>query len=365
MLSRRWFGQTGLASLGGAMLVKGLGVSGAWASSQSSGYFVPAEDLPHAMTLMQWPASLAPYYSRQHRDGAQAKIAEIANIISEFEPVVMLMDGALETSARRKLSDAVEIWDIPTEDLWCRDSGPVFATDGNGNLAVTHLNFNGWGERWGDGTDMEIAIRVAERLGLPLLDNGLVGEGGGVESDGDGTLLAHESSWVNANRNPGLSRHDVESRLLEAYGADKMIWAPGLKDMDVTDYHIDSLARFVAPGHVVIQIGDGVWAGDPWSATNYETLSVLEGATDAKGRALKITRIPEPDLENWTASYVNYYVFNGAVLGSTTLDERANAEAKRILADLYPDREIMLIETEVLGRNGGGIHCATQQMPKV
>lgn len=361
VITRRQF-----TTFSAAVAAGGLTVSGeSGAASATAGFHVPGEERPHELTFMQWPVSLIPYSSRAHRLGAQKKIAEIANIISAFEPVVMLMEKLHEAEARKHLSDQVEIWDIPTGDHWCRDSGPLFMVDGTGGLAISHLNFNGWGGRWLLPEDAAVARRVAERLGLEVFDNGLVGEPGGVEQDGEGTLLAHESSWVHDNRNPGLNRDAVEALLLEAYGAEKIIWAPGLKDQDVTDYHIDSLARFVAPGHVAIQIGPQAWPSDPWSAANIETLSVLEEATDAKGRTLNVTKIPDPELDTWDSVYANYYVFNGGVLCSTTADRSADRKAKAILRGLYPDRDIMMIDTDILGRNGGGIHCSTQQMPKV
>ena len=152
-----------------------------------------------------------------------------------------------EAAARRKLGTSVEIWHIATEVLWCRDSGPLFVRNAAGDLAVRDLNFNGWGGKQVHPNDGRVARRVAQRLGLPVLGNGLVGEAGGVESDGQGTLIAHESSWINPNRNRG-PKSAVSALLLEALGAEKVIWAPGVKGADITDYHIDSLAPFVAPG---------------------------------------------------------------------------------------------------------------------
>lgn len=332
-------------------------------TAKAAGFFMPEEAGPHELTFMQWPTYLPAYETRRRLDAAQATIADIANTISEFEPVILLMAKQDQTRARRLLSDKVEIWDIPTEDLWCRDSGPIFVVNAAGDLAISHLNFNGWGERQQYHRDGQVARRVAERMGLRFFDNPVVGEGGGVETDGNGTLLAHASSWVTPERN-AASRDEIEEWLLEALGAEKMIWAPGLKGHDITDYHIDSLARFVSPGKVVIQIGDRVWPGDVWSKTNFETLKILQSARDARGRSLEIVTLPDPDLDDWVSSYVNYYVCNGAVLVSETADKNANRTVRRTLSDLYPGREVLMMNTDILGENGGGIHCATQQMPK-
>ena len=330
---------------------------------------MPEESEPHLRTFMQWPVNRLVHPDPVFLDSLQQSVAAIANTIVDFEPVVMMMDAAAEREARRKLSDAVEIWDIATDDLWCRDAGPVFVRNDAGALAVSHLNFNGWGNKQVHTNDGRIAARVAERLGLPLLDNGLVGEAGGVESDGQGTLIAHASSWIIENRNAG-SKAEVEALLLEALGGEKMIWAPGLRDADITDYHIDSLARFARPGTVLIQMPEDIDPNDPWSVAAFETHDILKGADDARGNALDLVVVPDPyDIrvtsDDFVASYVNYYVCNGAVIGAEFGDGEADSEAKAILAGLYPGREVVTLNVDPIGETGGGIHCATQQQPAV
>ena len=362
MLSRRRFTAATVAAAATAAMSAPL--HAAATAARAAGFFVPDEAAPHQRTWMQWPVSRAAYGTAHDLAAAQAVIADVANTIVAIEPVTLLMATSREPRARRLLSAAVEVWHVPTDDLWCRDSGPLFVVDGRGGLAVSHLNFNGWGRRWPHANDARIARRVADRLGLRLFDNGLVGEGGGVETDGDGTLLAHASSWVNPNRNRA-PRAAVERLLLDAYGADKVIWAPGLAGHDVTDYHIDALARFCGPGRVAIQIGERRDPADVWSRTDFATLEVLQTATDARGRKLDIVRLPEPETEEWLSSYANYYVCNGAVLASASGDREADGEAARILGTLYPGRQVVMMNTDVLGAGGGGIHCATQQMPAV
>ena len=209
-------------------------------------YEMPLESEPHERTLMQWPVNLD-VYDRASLRRVQRAIARIANAIVRHEPVAMLVASADAASARALLAGEVELWDIPTDDLWCRDSGPTFVRDTSGKLAVAHIRFNGWGNKQPHANDARIAERVAERLGMPLIETGLVGEQGGVEHDGAGTLLAHASCWVNPNRNP-MSQDEVGEKLLQALGGEKMIWAPGIAGKDITDYHIDALARFVGPG---------------------------------------------------------------------------------------------------------------------
>lgn len=333
------------------------------------GYHYPEESDPHERTFMQWPVNPAVHDDADFLYDLQETIADIASTIAAFEPVVLMAAKQHHSAIRKRVSTEVELWDIPTDDLWARDSGPSFVVDGKGGLAVTQFNFNGWGNKQTHGHDGKIAARVAERLGLPVFDAGLVGEAGGVETDGHGTLIAHESSWINPNRNPG-TKAKVEALLLQTMGAEKVIWAPGIKDADITDYHIDALARFVKPGQVLIQIGDKVDPDDPWSISAHETRDILARATDAKGRPLELVLLPEPwdirvDGPDFVASYVNYYVCNGAVIAAEFGDKAADEKAARILASLYPGREIVMLNIDPVGEVGGGIHCATHEQPKV
>lgn len=367
---RRLLGGAGaMAAMAGIRGTQGMAAPGAGLGrgAGAHGFFVPEEAEPHARTFMQWPVSRRVHPDPVFLDMLQQAIADIANAIVAFEPVVMLMDARFERSARRRLSADVEIWDIATDDLWCRDSGPLFVRNAAGDLAVSHLNFNGWGNKQVHGNDGRVARAVAGRLGLPVFDNGLVGEPGGVETDGAGTLIAHESSWVNANRNQG-SRAEIGALLLEAYGAGKLIWAPGVAGADITDYHIDSLARFVAPGRIVIQMPEVPDPADPWSWAAFETHDILAAATDAEGRKLELVVLPEPQetrvrAADFVASYVNYYVCNGAVIAAQFGDRATDTEAARVLAELYPGREIVMLDVDPVGEVGGGIHCATCQQP--
>lgn len=364
MMTRRDIMKGAAAMTAAGALTAGTTTGGA----RSNGFYYPEESQPHERTFMQWPVSRLVYSDSAFLEDLQKTIADIANMIVQFEPVVMLMAAEHVKSARRLLSGQIEIWDIPTEDLWARDSGPSFVIDGKGGLAMTHFNFNGWGGKQIHREDGQIARRVADRLGLPLFDVGLIGEAGGAEFDGEGTLIAHASSWVNPNRNSG-SRHEVEQLLMETYGAEKVIWAPGIKGADITDYHIDALARFTAPGTVLIQIADEIDPNDPWSRAAFETYDILRSARDAEGHKLELVKLPEPwDIRvqsyDFVASYVNYYVCNGAVVASQFGDSAADKEAHAVLSDLYPDREIVMLNTDPVGEVSGGIHCATHEQPK-
>lgn len=333
-------------------------------ASRQDGLFVPAEEAPHQRCFMQWPSSRRVHPDPVFLEMTQKVIAEIANTISAFEPVTLLLAAEDFGTARRLLSDAVDLWDIPTEDLWCRDAGPLFVTNGMGDLAIRQIQFNGWGRKQVHKRDGTIAAKVAERLDLPLLATGLMGEPGGVEQDGHGLLMAHESSWVIANRNPGLSREEVEARLLAAYGAQRMIWSTGVKGQDITDYHIDSLARFTGPGRVLINLPEDPDPQDPFHRAAKQTHQALRQS------GLEVEVIPEPVRRRVTrydfvASYANYYVCNQAVVAAEFGDPRTDAIAKDALQRHYPGRQVILLNVDPLGELGGGIHCATQQMPAV
>ena len=203
---------------------------------------------------------------------------------------------------------------------------------------------------------------MAQRLDLPLIDTGLQGEAGGVEQDGHGLLMAHLSSWQTESRNPGQSKEAITERLLAAFGAERMIWAPGVRDLDITDYHIDSLARFTGPGRVLINLPEDPYKDDPFHMAAMKTHDALLAA------GLKVEVIFEPDQRrinavDFVASYVNYYVCNGAVIAAEFGDSDRDAMAVEALQRHFPGREVVTLNVDVLGEIGGGIHCATQQMP--
>ena len=322
-------------------------------------FYVPAEEARHAFTLMQWPVDRYAYNSARDLQEVQAVIARIANTIAAFEPVVMLADQAHHSTARTALSERVELWNIATDDLWCRDSGPLFVVTDAGDLAISHIQFNGWG-RYDLPNDAQIAARVADHMGLPLYASGLVGEPGGAEADGRGLVMAHESSWINANRNPGMSRDDITDRLAAAYGADRVIWGPGVKGRDVTDAHIDGFARFT-PGGTVLMQHDTTAPDDPYNRATATLMQTL------KSENLHVETIPyafDGRIDE-VCYYVNYYVCNGAVIMSEFGDPEPDAIALEAVRRHYPDHEVVTLNADRLIGLGGGIHCATQQVPAV
>jgi agmatine deiminase len=372
MINRRSLitGSAGLAALvAGEQSAMTLALATGNSSAKAAGFRVPLESDPHELTFMQWPSGTSIYGGRKELEAVRSAIALIARSIARFEPVVVLAGPDHTEPAAKALGSGIAVWPNPTDDLWCRDAGPTFVVAKDGRMAVSDLGFNGWGRKQRHADDRLIATRVASDLKLPLLANGIVGEAGGVEVDGAGTALAHESSWINKNRNT-QSKGEIERLLLDALGAEKMIWAPGIKGADITDYHIDALARLVKPGQVVIQLGKSPDRSDPWSVAAFETYKILKSARDAKGLALDIVVIPEPARirsrsKTFVASYVNYYVCNGAVISAEFGDDTADAEAQSNLRKLYPGREVVSLNVDPIGEAGGGIHCTTQQKPRV
>ena len=343
--------------------VAGLTLSTQVSKAQGNPYFVPSEEQPHALTFMQWPVNRKIYKDHYFLTLTQNTIAQIANTIAEFEPVIMLAASQHHQTIRSKVSGQVELWDIPTDDLWCRDAGPLFVVDGQGGLAISQIQFNGWGNKQVHEADGKIARRVAQRLDLAFFSTGLKGEPGGVEQNGHGLLVAHESSWLNVNRNPGLNRDQIEARLLEAYGAEKVIWSSGVYDQDITDYHIDALARFTGPGRILMNLPGQTDYNDPFHLAALDTFDALQAA------GLDIDVIPEPDKPrvkalDFVASYANYYACNGAIIAAQFGDLEADSIAKEALRRHYPKREVVMLNVDPLGELGGGIHCATQQMPQ-
>lgn len=365
VLSRRQvLGATALAA------ASVLGAAGAGAQAQISRrpqWYVPAEHVPHRRTWMAWASRRRIWGS--WLPGAQADIALIARTIARYEPVVMCArDAAAARVARAMCGSHVEVIDsIPVDDCWMRDSGPVFRLSGDGRLGAVGLGFNGWGGKQVHRADHLVAQRVARRAGAVFTRAGVVGEGGGVECDGAGTLMATQSCWANANRNPGLTRDEIEQALLRAYGATSMIWLRGLRGRDITDDHIDATSRFVRPGVVLVQVPprgrDDVWARDARRQHRE-----LRRATDASGRSLDIIEVPGPrsvrsSFPGFVDSYVNYALVNGAVITAQFGDHDRDRTCHRILSAAFPGREVVQLNLDRLYRGGGGVHCVTSPQP--
>ncbi|MGI9405155.1 MAG: agmatine deiminase family protein, partial [Hyphomicrobiaceae bacterium] len=219
------------------------------ASVRERGFFAPAEEAPHARTWMCWASTPAIYgSSRSYYEDVQETLGRLAAAIADNEPVAMLAAAEHHTIARKLCGPRVDLIDVSTDDMWARDSGPIFLKDMDGARAVLDLNFNGWGGKQAFSRDGLVPAAIAKQLRRPYIKADVVGEGGGIEFDGEGTLLLTDSCWVNPNRNPGKSQDDIEAELKARLGVEKVIWLPGVRGSDITDGHIDGSLRIIRPG---------------------------------------------------------------------------------------------------------------------
>ncbi|MEY9848715.1 agmatine deiminase [Streptacidiphilus sp. BW17] len=379
---RRFLAATGLTAAGAAWVATGLagtaraataapGVRARNPRSAATGTFaVPLDSVPHTRTWMAWPDSTA-IYGRKLA-GMQTDIARIANTIATYEPVYLLANSASVAAAKRACTNphVTVIGTIPIDDCWMRDSGPVFRTNGAGGLDAVGLNFNGWGNKQTHAHDALVAQRVAAYLGVDFTAAGLVSEGGAIEADGAGTLMATRSSIINSNRNPGLTQAQIEQAMCAAYGASEVIWFTGISGQDITDDHVDATSRFLSPGGGLVQTPNPADPPDIWSNDEQQQYGTLSAATDAQGAAIAVTALESPDYNliratsaDFVDSYANYYVCNGAVISAQFGDTTADANAKSVLQSAFPGRTVVQLNIDNLGNQGGGIHCVTQPQP--
>jgi agmatine deiminase len=331
---------------------------------------LPAEWETHALTWLAWPYN--PETWPGCLDQAEQEFGALVQRLVESEPLGLLVqDAEHERHVRKRLgplgSDArIELHIVPSDDSWLRDTGPTFVLDGRGELVAIDWTFNAWGGKYPPWErDNAVAATVARLAGAETLTPGLVVEGGALDVDGEGTLLAAEPTLIDPARNPGLSRPDLEERLAELLGLGRVVWLPGGIDGDDTDGHVDDVARFVAPGRVVCATEK-----DSLDA-NHEILEAclarLAEARDARGRPLEVVEIPMPvpieaDGERLSASHVNFYISNTQVL-VPFFGVPTDWTALERLTPLFPDRRVIGVPCRALVRGLGAVHCLTQQQP--
>ena len=335
--------------------------------NQADGWRMPDEAEAHKATWMAYGASSA-VWTRAQVPQVQLALVRIANAIAAHEPVNMLVRPFELASARQLLDARVNLIAAEMDDLWIRDTGPVFVRKANGERAGVKFNFNGWGNKQQFGKDGQVADAVAAQAWVPLLATRLVLEGGAFEVDGQGTAIITESCVLNGNRNPGWSKADCEAELQRLLGIRKVIWLPGIRNKDITDAHTDFYARFVRPGVVVAHR-----EMDPESydyALTRRHLEILRGATDADNQPLQIVVIDGPrqirpgnNPNTFAAGYINYYATSNAIFMPEFGDAQADASARAQYAQLYPGRAVVQIDIDPIAAGGGGIHCTTQQEP--
>jgi agmatine deiminase len=327
----------------------------------AAGFFMPGEFEPHAGCLMAWPSRRELWGAQW--DDARRDYAAVASAIGEFEPVLMVCNPGHAADVRAHCSAAVTPVEIPIDDSWARDSGPAFVRNAAGEVAVSTFRFNAWGERWHPhAADAALSLRLAEHLGLRSFQASFVLEGGSYFVDGQGTLITTEQCLLHPNRNPHLTRAQIEQCLRDHLGVDTIVWLPWGHSLDTgpagTDGHVDGVLQYVAPGHVVLEhVAD---PASPEHERGLANLAVLQAAVDARGRRFEITLLdPGADAE---VSYANHYLANRAVIvpiAGTAADEAA----LDVLRAAHPQREVVGVPGVVLAAGGGGPHCITQQIP--
>lgn len=354
---------------------------------RADGFHMPGEFEAQDGCMMIWPKR--PGSWPFGANAACEVFAKIANTLAETEKVYMLMEDADEEKAKTLLSEQVQMLKIPTDDAWARDTGPTFVTDGKVVRGV-NWRFNAWGGTF-DGLyrnweqDDKVAAEFCRQTGYDYYDAApFVLEGGSIHSDGEGTVIVTEACLLSKGRNPELTRQEIEEKLKEYLGAEKIIWLPYGIYQDETNEHVDNVCAFVRPAEVVL-----AWTEDetdPQYAMSAADLKVLTEETDAKGRhflvhKLRIPKHPvcirEEELDGFVfeegedareagerlaASYVNFYIGNKVVLVPQFGDEE-DASAVSLLAELFPERTVIPIAARDILLGGGNIHCITQQIP--
>jgi len=329
---------------------------------------MPAEWEPHQLTLMSWPCRPETYsgadgsYGPEAYGQAQAQQAAVANAVSEFEPVLMLVRSGQLAGARRSLSSKVDLLAADLDDSWMRDNGPIFVRDAGGRVALVQFGFNGWGEpAHPTAFDARVPELIAGHLGVRRYVAPMVLEGGSFFVDGEGTFITTEQCLLHENRNPGLTREEIESMLAGYLGIDRVVWlGEGHYEDFSTDGHVDDIAHFLAPGRVILHTPSN--PQHPDCARGEENARRLRAAEDARGRPLEVVGFDTG--EPGGIPYLNLYVCNGAIIApiaGTPDDEPALAQIRAV----YPDREVVTVRSEVLFlAGGGGPHCITQQVPE-
>jgi agmatine deiminase len=343
------------------------------------GYRFPAEWEPHEATWLSWPHKEASWPGKI--ETIFPVYAQMVAALARSETVhINANDAAMEAKARQFLDQAGAVGDIrfhrfATNDAWCRDHGaivlkraPGVGTErggSNSRLAI-HWGYNAWGEKYPPhDLDDWIAPHMAEALDLPCHKGGMVLEGGSIDSNGAGLLLTTESCLLNPNRNPQLTSDQIESRLIEMLGVEKVLWLGDGIVGDDTDGHIDDITRFVDERVVLTAVEE-----DP-TDKNYEPLQAnltrLESMTDVRGRQLEIVTLPMPppviyEGQRLPASYANFYIANTVVL-VPTYNHPNDEQARATLAQLFPKREIVGLDCTDIIWGLGAFHCLTQQIP--
>ena len=327
----------------------------------ADGFRMPAEWEPHAACLMAWPSRQDLWGARL--DQAKRGYASVAEAIGAFEPVLMVCNPGDEHEVKQHCGAAVEVLALPIDDSWTRDNGPVFVRNDEGGIAAVSFRFNAWGNRWHPhGDDAALGARIAAHLGMRCYTSPMVLEGGAYLVDGEGTLLTTEQCLLNPNRNPDLTRDQIEQQLRDYLGVSTVVWLGRGHHADVgpegTDGHLDGIAHYVAPGRVLLDVPSD--PRHPGYAIAQDNLARLSVGTDAGGRRFEVLPL-DPGTEQDVA-FVNLYLPNGGVVVPVA-GRPDDGRALEHVRDAFPARKVVAVPGEAIAFGGGGPHCITQQIP--
>jgi agmatine deiminase len=336
---------------------------------RSLGYYMPAEWHAHAATWLAWPHKEASWPGKF--DPIPALYTRLVQALAPFEHVNILCGGphvAEQAQAMVGALSHITLWDIPTNDAWIRDHGPTFLLGPGQPAALIDWGYNAWGGKYPP-FDLDDAVpqHIGRRQGRRVFAPGIILEGGAIEPNGHGTLLTTEQCLLNPNRNPQLSKSDVERYLCEYLNVSNVLWLGGGIEGDDTDGHIDELARFVNRNTVVAPLEDD--ESDANYAPLRENFDRLKSMRDEEGRPLEVVPLPMPsplyhDGQRLPASYCNFYIANGVVI-APVFGDAADAPAMDLLRSLFPGREVIALPARDLVWGLGAFHCITQQEPAI
>jgi agmatine deiminase len=338
---------------------------------------MPAETAPHERTWMAFPrAGQTLGESSREQEECYAAWTATAHAVAQFEPVSMVVDPSEMTRARRMLSGEIDILEAPLDEFWMRDFGPTFVVDDGRPEALGAVDwiFNGWGaQEWAQWRlSSEIAAIVSDVVGAERISSVLVNEGGGIHVDGEGTVLLTATVQLDPRRNPFADEARVEAELARTIGTRHAIWLPrGLaRDYDEfgTKGHVDIVATIPSPGRVLLH--DQRSQEHPDHELSRQLRALFERETDAAGRPWEIIELPAPatlrdddGFVDW--SYINHLVVNDGVVSCSFGEDAADDAARGILEEVYPGRRVIDVDARPIFARGGGIHCITQQQPRV
>ena len=348
-------------------------------------FYMPGEWAPQAAVWMIWPHR--PDNWRENAAPAQATFAKLAAALAVATPVYMAVPESEMDKAKATMPAEVNLVAIASDDAWARDTGPTVVINDKGERVGINWVFNAWGGELGGlydawEQDQAMASAMLRELAIPQRDSALILEGGSIHVDGEGTLLTTAECLLNPNRNPHFNQAEIEQELSRQLGVSHFIWLPEGVYLDETDGHIDNMACFARPGEVILHWTDD--ATDPQYARSQAAFKLLSAARDAKGRALKIWKLPQPGPlyitaeeaagvevstaqprvagERMAGSYVNFLITNNRLI-YPLLDPKTDSQAQQILEHIFPELEVVGIAAREILLGGGNIHCITQQIP--